>query len=134
VWVDSPGEYTGPGHRGSPPPQTAVDPARAPIQYIETELNSPIVRLDPGETYAMDTQWFPSRMGSELKTVTYAGLDLGAAPVQDVTPFEVVNLEQTLQAPGDTARISLHLVDRIGPGTVRRSSGKLALRRRFVTE
>lgn len=143
---------TGPGRRGSSPPQTATDPARAPIQYMEAELNSPMVRLDPGETYAMDTQWFPARMGSELKTVTYAGVvgrpltafsssgkvslagefgvffpgqlearfydrqgsKLGTAKVQDVTPFEVVNLEQTLQAPGDTARVSLHLVDRNG--------------------
>jgi hypothetical protein len=30
--------------------------------------------LTPGETYAMDTYWFPSRMSSDLKTVTDAGL------------------------------------------------------------
>jgi hypothetical protein len=62
---------TGPNRRGGT--QSAADTARAPIHYMEAELNSPLVRLDPGETYAMDTQWFPSRMGSELQTVTYAG-------------------------------------------------------------
>ena len=119
---------------------------------MEAELNSPVVRLDPGETYAMDTQWLPARMGSELKTATYAGVvgrqltasgssgkvslagefgvffpgqlearfydrqgsELGTAQVQDVTPLEVVNLQQTVQAPGETARVSLHLVDRNG--------------------
>jgi len=147
---------TGAGRRPSaapqPAPQPAPDPALAPVQYMEAELNSPVVRLDPGETYAMDTQWFPARMGSELKAVTYAGIvgrpltasgssgkvslagefgvffpgqlearfydrqgsELGTAQVQDVTPLEVVNLQQTVQAPGETARVSLHLVDRNG--------------------
>jgi hypothetical protein len=41
--------------------------------YLEAEINSPMTRLDPGETYAMDTQWYPTRMGSNLKTATYAG-------------------------------------------------------------
>jgi hypothetical protein len=30
--------------------------------------------LTPGETYAMDTYWFPSRMSPDLKNVTDAGL------------------------------------------------------------
>jgi hypothetical protein len=42
--------------------------------YMEAELNSPMETLTPGETYAMDTYWFPSRMSSDLKTVTDAGL------------------------------------------------------------
>ena len=42
--------------------------------YMEAELNSPVVVLMPGETYAMDTYWFPSRMSPDLKTVTDAGL------------------------------------------------------------
>jgi hypothetical protein len=45
-----------------------------PIYYMETEVNSPVVELYPGETYAMDTQWFPTRMGSEFKTTTYSGV------------------------------------------------------------
>jgi hypothetical protein len=42
--------------------------------YMEAELNSPVAVLTPGETYAMDTCWFPSRMSPDLKTVTEAGL------------------------------------------------------------
>jgi hypothetical protein len=42
--------------------------------YMEAELNSPMAVLTPGETYAMDTYWFPSRMSPDLKTVTDAGL------------------------------------------------------------
>jgi hypothetical protein len=42
--------------------------------YMEAELNSPIAILEPGETYAMDTNWFPSRMSPDLTTVTDAGL------------------------------------------------------------
>jgi hypothetical protein len=42
--------------------------------YMEAELNSPMAVLIPGETYAMDTYWFPSRMSPDLKTVTDAGL------------------------------------------------------------
>jgi hypothetical protein len=42
--------------------------------YMEAELNSPMAVLTPGETYTMDTYWFPSRMSPDLKTVTDAGL------------------------------------------------------------
>ncbi|MGB9415217.1 MAG: hypothetical protein WCB58_02805 [Acidobacteriaceae bacterium] len=42
--------------------------------YMEAELNNPMAVLTPGETYAMDTYWFPSRMSPDLKTVTEAGL------------------------------------------------------------
>ena len=133
-----------------PPP--ADQPRRQQLFYMEAELNSPMVRLEPGETYAMDTKWSPTRMGSEFKAVTYAGvvgqpfaatqspsgvlltgafgvffpgriearcydgegLRLGVVPVQDVSPFEGVKLQQTIAAPDKTARVSLHLVDRQG--------------------
>jgi hypothetical protein len=116
---------------------------------MEAEINSPMVRLDPGETYAMDTQWFPTRMGSDLKTATYAGVigqplsavsnsgaltiagsfgvffagqlevrfydkegtRIGAKMLHDVRPTDLVTLQQTIQAPGDTTRISIHLID-----------------------
>jgi len=42
--------------------------------YMEAEINSPMVSLDPGASYAMDTNWFPARGGKELKTVSKAGL------------------------------------------------------------
>ncbi len=42
--------------------------------YMEAELNSPLVRLDPGETYPFDTDWFPARCGKQFGGVTDAGL------------------------------------------------------------
>jgi hypothetical protein len=179
VWVDSPGEWlavvdgttryamverfryqhgaeypgkatvifytTGGGRRGS-----AAAP-NAPV-YMEAEVNSPVVRLDPGETYAFDTQWFPARMGNEFKSVTYPGVvgrplaaastpagialtgefgvffagqlearfydregsPLGQTHVRDVTPIEIVDLQQTVPAPAGAARVSLHVVDAQG--------------------
>ncbi|HXM93951.1 MAG TPA: hypothetical protein VOA64_06805 [Candidatus Dormibacteraeota bacterium] len=44
------------------------------LHYMEAEVNSPIVRLQPGATYALDTNWFPTRMGKEFQSVTDAGL------------------------------------------------------------
>ncbi|PYX10079.1 MAG: hypothetical protein DMG88_03760 [Acidobacteria bacterium] len=42
--------------------------------YMEAEINSPMIRLTPGESYAMDTQWFPTRAGKDLKGVTDTGI------------------------------------------------------------
>ncbi|HMJ61424.1 MAG TPA: hypothetical protein VK493_06650 [Bryobacteraceae bacterium] len=140
---------TGTGRRGPQPP---AESAHAAIHYMEAELNSPLIRLEPGESYAMDTEWLPARMGSELVDVTYAGTigrpltvmsgpsgltlagefgvffagqlearfydqqgaRLGTAKVQDVTPLEMVSLQQTVPAPAETARVSVHLIDRSG--------------------
>jgi hypothetical protein len=44
------------------------------LHYMEAEVNSPVMRLQPGETYALDTHWFPTRMGKEFKMVTGAGV------------------------------------------------------------
>jgi hypothetical protein len=44
-------------------------PEDAPY-YMEAEINSPMVELKPGESYAMDTNWFPTRV---LGRVTDAG-------------------------------------------------------------
>jgi hypothetical protein len=41
--------------------------------YMEAELNSPMVRLEPGETFAFDTQWFPTRADKDFQDVTDAG-------------------------------------------------------------
>jgi hypothetical protein len=63
-------------------PAVAVDAKGAPVMrlepddapfYMEAELNSPMVRLQPGESYTFNTTWFPTRVGSDLKTVTRAG-------------------------------------------------------------
>jgi hypothetical protein len=42
--------------------------------YMEAELNSPMVHLPARGTYAFDTEWFPTRVGDNFKTVSYAGL------------------------------------------------------------
>jgi hypothetical protein len=42
--------------------------------YMEAELNSPMAVLGPGETYAFDTNWLPSRLSGDLTSVTEAGL------------------------------------------------------------
>ncbi len=42
--------------------------------YMEAEMNSPMAVLGPGETYAFDTTWYPTRLSRDLTTVTDAGL------------------------------------------------------------
>jgi hypothetical protein len=125
---------------------------RAPIYYMEAEVNSPIVQLAPGESYAMDTQWYPTRMGDEFQNTTYSGAvgeplaaaatpnglvltgnfgvfyagqlqarffnrggeSIGSAQVGDATPLQPVKLQTTVQAPPETARVSLHVIDAQG--------------------
>lgn len=48
-------------------------PEEAPY-YMEAEINSPLIRLAPGASYALDTQWFPVRLGKELQTVMPVGI------------------------------------------------------------
>jgi hypothetical protein len=50
------------------------EPSDNPLYYMEAEINSPMVRLQPGETYAMDTEWYPTRAGREVLGVTDAGV------------------------------------------------------------
>src|SRR6185312_17228837 len=52
----------------------AAQPLRAPIYYMEAEVNSPMVELAPGESFAMETTWYPTRMGKEFKTATWSGV------------------------------------------------------------
>jgi hypothetical protein len=42
--------------------------------YLEAEINSPMCRLRPGENCALDTEWFPTRAGSEFHGVKDAGV------------------------------------------------------------
>jgi hypothetical protein len=42
--------------------------------YMEAEINSPLVTLDPGATYSFDTTWFPLRTGADEQRVTEAGM------------------------------------------------------------
>ncbi|HZY61212.1 MAG TPA: hypothetical protein VFE38_01720 [Edaphobacter sp.] len=48
-------------------------PEKTPY-YMEAEINSPIVRLQPDETYAMDTIWNPVRMSDRPLRMTNAGV------------------------------------------------------------
>jgi len=45
-----------------------------PPYYLEAELNSPLCRLGPAETCDMETEWFPTRAGSEFCCITDAGV------------------------------------------------------------
>lgn len=44
--------------------------------YMEAELNSPMVRLEPGEEFTFDTQWYPTRAEAEFEGPTDAGVIL----------------------------------------------------------
>ena len=63
-----------------------------PLRYMEAEINSPIVKLEPGASYSMDTDWFPVRMGNELSAVTTAGV-MG-------TPFKATQSVQGILLTG----------------------------------
>ena len=130
----------------------AAQPPRAPIYYMEAEVNSPMVELAPGESFAMETTWYPTRMGEEFSSATYSGavgtpisaaagaggltltgdfgvfypgtlvahfydrsgLALGTSRLMTVSPFDQVKLQTTLQAPPETFRVSVHLVEKSG--------------------
>jgi hypothetical protein len=62
---------TGPERRTQPQPPPNAPP---PIYYMEAEINSPMIDLAPGESYTMLTEWLPTRMGSDFKTATWAGV------------------------------------------------------------
>jgi hypothetical protein len=47
-----------------------------PAIYMEAELNSPMVRLDPGEEFNFDTQWYATRADAGFQGVTDAGVIL----------------------------------------------------------
>ena len=44
------------------------------LHYMEAEINSPIVKLKPAETYSFDTRWSPTRTEKEFSTVRDAGI------------------------------------------------------------
>ncbi len=66
--------YTTGPERRSPPPAERPAGSPPPIQYMEAEINSPMINLAPGESYTMLTEWLPTRMGSDFKTATWAGV------------------------------------------------------------
>lgn len=42
--------------------------------YLEAEINSSLCRLRPGESCDLETEWFPTRVGSEFHGVSDAGI------------------------------------------------------------
>ncbi|HTZ74746.1 MAG TPA: hypothetical protein VMB47_12555 [Candidatus Aquilonibacter sp.] len=62
---------TQPGMPGTSPSQ---NPAASEGPFIEEEVNSPMEDLVPGQSYALDTTWYPTRMGADFKTTTWAGV------------------------------------------------------------
>ena len=50
------------------------EPPDEDLFYMEAEINSPMVDLQPGETYAMDTEWYPTRAGKDVLGVTEGGV------------------------------------------------------------
>jgi hypothetical protein len=56
----------------SPAQGQQVEPREGP--FVEAEVNSPMVQLKPGESYAMDTTWYPTHAGRDFVTTTWAGV------------------------------------------------------------
>jgi hypothetical protein len=54
-------------------PSLSADPDASPF-YLEAEINSPMCRLRPSESCSFETEWFPTRSGSEFHGVTDAGI------------------------------------------------------------
>jgi hypothetical protein len=54
-------------------PVLSTDSDASPT-YLEAEINSPLCRLRPGETCDLDTEWFPTRAGSEFHGVEDSGI------------------------------------------------------------
>jgi hypothetical protein len=85
-------------------------PEQAPY-YMEAEINSPIVRLQPGESYVMDTQWSPVRAGKDFRTLTPAGLV--GRPLSACLSKDGIRIAGTFGTffPG---KLSAHMLDRAG--------------------
>lgn len=54
-------------------PSVSADPDASPY-YLEAEINSPMCRLRSGESCEFETEWFPTRSGSEFHGVSDAGI------------------------------------------------------------
>jgi hypothetical protein len=54
-------------------PSLSADADASP-SFLEAEINSPMCRLRPGESCDFETEWFPTRAGSEFHGVTDAGI------------------------------------------------------------
>jgi hypothetical protein len=66
-------------------PALAPPNGETPVRYMEAELNSPVVSLAPGETYAMDTEWRPVHIKK---------------PKADAAPIACAGLSHAIGNPG----------------------------------
>ena len=93
--------------------------------YMEAELNSPTIRLEPDASYVMETRWFPVRADKGLKAVTPAGVVLRALAAS--LTAKGLQLSGSFGAfPGKTGCSCLRspwVRDRHGGLAVRRSTG-----------
>jgi hypothetical protein len=62
-------------------PSLSADSDAGPY-YMEAELNSPMCKLRPGDACSLETEWSPTRAGSEFHGVTAAGIVI--RPLQDI--------------------------------------------------
>jgi hypothetical protein len=79
--------------------------------YMEAEINSPMVELQPDETYAMDTSWFPTRADSQVRDVTDAGVILTPLSLSASGDAFVLSGSFGVFFPG---KLQAHLVDARG--------------------
>ena len=95
---------------GGSPRISPADPENSP-RYMEAEINSPVVAMEPGKSYAMDTEWFPVRMGKEFTSVAEAGV--AGAPLSATRTAHGVRLAGSLGVflPG---RLEVQLSDSRG--------------------
>jgi hypothetical protein len=91
-------------------PSISADSDAGPY-YLEAELNSPICRLRPGESCTLSTEWFPTRAGIELKSVSDAGVIM--------RPLECVPANGKMKLTGTfgvffSGRLIVHFYDEHG--------------------
>jgi hypothetical protein len=97
-------------------PSISADSDAGPY-YLEAELNSPMCRLRSGESCTLSTEWFPTRAGMELKSVSNAGIIM--------RPLECVPANGKMKLTGNfgvffSGRLIAHFYDEHGSllGTV----------------
>jgi len=96
-------------------------PDEAPY-YMEAEVNSPMAELKPGETYEMQTNWFPTRIAGRITNVSDAGVIAG--PITASATFDGVIISASIGVffPG---KLVAHFED--GTGTEIKSSDLISV-------
>jgi hypothetical protein len=79
--------------------------------YMEAEINSPLVELQPGETCSMDTSWWPTRADGQVRDVLNAAVIL--SPLAAVASNDSIVLSGAFGVffPG---KLQAHLFDSQG--------------------